>query len=817
MKVSYKWLREYADFDLDPVELGKILTNTGLEVEGIEEIETVKGGLEGVVIGKVLTCTSHPNADKLSVTTVDIGENEPVQIVCGAPNVAAGQRVPVATVGATLYPQGSEEGFTIKKAKIRGEASYGMICAEDELGLGNSHDGIMVLDEHAQIGSLAADYFNLEKDVVFEIGLTPNRIDGASHIGVARDLVAWMLHQGTQTKLKKPSVGAYRVDDHALPMEVRVENPEACPRYSGVTLTGLQVKESPSWLQNKLRAIGQEPINNVVDITNFVLHELGQPLHAFDAEKISGNQVVVRTMPEGTSFITLDEKERKLNAGDLMICDAEDGMCIGGVFGGMGSGVTESTTSIFLESACFDPVFIRKTAKHHQLNTDASFRFERGTDPNITVYALKRAALLMKELAGGKISSEITDIYPDPIEDFTVEVSFRNIARLIGKEIDPEIIASILASLDIRVEKRNETGMTLKVPPYRVDVQREADIVEEILRIYGYNNVPFDAHVNSTLAYVEKPDKEKVVNTISDLLSANGFLEIKSNSLTSESYFDEADRGVVKIQNALSQDLSRMRKSLLPGGLEAIIYNINRKRPDLKFYEFGNCYFLDPSVKADHPQKKYSEAHHMGIFLTGNYTAENWVTKGDQVSFYHLKSVVMLVLDKLGIDRGRMKMGEISDAQFDQALEYRIEKGSVARFGKVNSTLLESFDIKQEVYAAEFNWDLVMRLHKKAKTVFRPLPRFPEVKRDLSLMLDRHITFAQLKELAFKTERKILKAVDLFDVYEGEKIEQGKKSYALSFILLDEEKTLKDKQIDKVMGRIALAFEKELGAVVRGS
>ena len=816
MKVSYTWLREYADFDLDPVELGKILTNTGLEVEGIEEIETVKGGLEGVVIGKVLTCASHPNADKLSVTTVDIGDNEPVQIVCGAPNVAAGQRVPVATVGATLYPQGSEEGFTIKKAKIRGEASFGMICAEDELGLGSSHDGIMLLDEHAQIGSSAADYFNVEKDVVFEIGLTPNRIDGASHIGVARDIVAWMLHQGQQTELKKPSVDAFRADDHALPMEVRVENPEACPRYSGVILTGLQVKESPSWLQNKLRAIGQEPINNVVDITNFVLHELGQPLHAFDAEKISGNQVVVRTMPEGTSFTTLDEKERKLNAGDLMICDAENGMCIGGVFGGMGSGVTESTTSIFLESACFDPVFIRKTAKHHQLNTDASFRFERGTDPNMTVYALKRAALLMKKLAGGKISSEITDIYPDPIEDFTVEVSFRNIARLIGKEIDPEIITGILASLDIRVEKRNEAGMTLKVPPYRVDVQREADIVEEILRIYGYNNVPFDAHVNSTLAYVEKPDKEKVVNTISDLLSANGFLEIKSNSLTSESYFDEADREVVKIQNALSQDLSRMRKSLLPGGLEAIIYNINRKRPDLKLYEFGNCYFLDPSKKADHPQKKYSEAHHMGIFLTGNYTTENWVTTGDRVSFYHLKSVVMLVLDKLGIDRGKMKMGEISDAQFDQALEFSIEKGSVARIGKVNSKLIESFDIKQEVYAAEFNWDLVMRLHKKAKTVFRPLPRFPEVKRDLSLMLDRHITFAQLEALAFKTERRILKKVDLFDVYEGDNIEQGKKSYALSFILLDEEKTLKDKQIDKVMGRIALAFEKELGAVVRG-
>lgn len=817
MKVSYKWLREYADFDIEPVELGKILTNTGLEVEGIEEIETVKGGLEGVVIGKVLTCTSHPNADKLSITTVDIGQEEPVQIVCGAPNVAEGQTVPVATVGATLYPQGAEEGFTIKKAKIRGEASFGMICAEDELGLGTSHDGIMVLDERAQVGSPAADYFKVEKDVVFEIGLTPNRIDGASHIGVARDIVAYLLHQGQSAELKKPSVEAYKQDDDALPMEVRVDNPEACPRYSGVTLTGLLVKESPAWLQNKLRAIGQEPINNVVDITNFVLHELGQPLHAFDAAKINGNQVIVRTMPEGTPFTTLDEKERKLTAADLMICDAGEGMCIGGVFGGAGSGVTGSTTSIFLESACFDPVFIRKTAKHHQLNTDASFRFERGTDPNMTVFALKRAALLMKELAGGKISSEITDIYPDPVADFTVEVSFRNIARLIGKTIDPDTIVSILASLDIRVEKKDAEGMTLKVPPYRVDVQREADIVEEILRIYGYNNIPFDAHVNSTLAYVEKPDKEKVVNTVSDLLTANGFLEIKSNSLTSESYFEPDDPSVVKIQNALSQDLSRMRKSLLPGGLEAVIYNINRKRPDLKLYEFGNCYFSDPAKKVDHPQKKYSEAHHMGIFLTGNYTPENWTTSPEQVSFYHLKSAVLTVLGKLGIDMGKVNRSEISDAQYDQALEYSIEKGSVVRFGKVDGDLLKKFDIKQDVYAAEFNWDLVMRLHKKAKTVYRPLPRFPEVKRDLSLMLDRNVKFAQLEELAYKTERRILREVDLFDVYEGEKIEKGKKSYALSFLLLDEEKTLTDKQIDKVMNRIAAAFEKELGAVVRGS
>lgn len=816
MKISYNWLKGYIDIDIEPLELGKILTNTGLEVEGIEKFESVRGGLQGVVIGKVLTCKKHPNADKLSVTTVDIGSGESVQIVCGAPNVAVGQTVPVATVGATLYPSESADGFTIKKANIRGESSSGMICAEDELGLGTSHDGIMVLEKEAKPGSPASGYFKIENDYVFEIGLTPNRIDGASHIGVARDIAAYMKQQGNAALLKKPSVENYTQDNSDLKIDVSVLNPEACPRYTGVTLTDITVADSPEWLKNRLRAIGQEPINNIVDITNFVLHELGQPLHAFDAAKIKGKKVIVRTMPEGSPFVTLDEKERKLTASDLMICDAEEGMCIGGVFGGTESGVSEHTTSIFLESACFDPVFIRKTSKHHQLNTDASFRFERGSDPNGTVLALKRAALLMKEIAGASISSEIIDIYPEPIQDFKVEVSFQNIARIIGKEIPADTIASILESLDIKVEKKDQKGMTLKVPPYRVDVKREADIVEEILRVYGYDNVEFSEHVNSTLSYTEKPDKEKVINTISDLLSGNGFLEIKSNSLTKESYYNEDDTSVVRIHNALSQDLSVLRKDLLHGGLEAIIYNSNRKRSDLKLYEFGNCYFHDPEKQTENPRDRYSEEHRLGIFLSGNYLQDNWTTGAESASFFHLKSIVSMILGKLGIPEAKYRTAEISNELFSQAMEYSIEKGTLVTFGMVNTDLLKTFDIKQEVYAAEFNWDITLRLHKKARVLFSQLPRFQEVRRDLSLMLDKAITFKQIQDLVVKSEKKILKEVRLFDVYDGEKIELGKKSYAISLILLDEDKTLTDKQIDKVMSKISKALEQELGAVVRG-
>ncbi len=817
MKISYNWLKQYIDTDIDAVELGKILTDTGLEVEGIEQFESVKGGFQGIVIGKVLTCEKHPDADKLTVCTVDIGVEDPVQIVCGAPNVAAGQTVPVATVGATLYPAGAEEGFTIKKAKIRGEASFGMICAEDELGLGTGHDGIMVLDDTAKAGSQAADYFKIEQDTVLEIGLTPNRIDGASHIGVARDLAAYLKHIGEGKDLKWPSVDEFKADNHDLDIGLEVKDEEGCKRYSALTMTDLKVKESPAWLQNRLKAIGQTPINNIVDITNYVLQEVGQPLHAFDAAKIKGGKVIVQTLPEGTKFVTLDEKERELKAKDLMICNEEGGMCIAGVFGGVESSVTEETTSIFLESACFDPVYIRKTARQHVLNTDASFRFERGSDPNITVWAMKRAALLIKEIAGGKISSEVMDIYPEPVADQKISVSYKNITRLIGKEIDPDVIQSILESLDIKVKKRDGEEMHLSVPPYRVDVLREADIIEEILRIYGYNNVEFGEHVNSTLTYTEKPDKEKVVNTISDMLSGNGFLEIKSNSLTTAAYFDEEDATAVKIFNPLSQDLSRMRQNLLMGGLEAMIYNVNRKKQDLKLYEFGNCYFHHPEKDADHPQKKYTEEQHLGIFITGNYVQNNWTTDSDQASYYHIKSLADLVLGKLGISTSKFEVKETADSSYSDGLDYATGKGTVITLGKVSENLLKRFDIDQEVYAAEFNWDLVMKLARKSKIVYKPLPKFPEVKRDLSLMLNKDVKFEQLHALAFKAERRLLKKIELFDIYEGDKIEAGKKSYAISFILMDEEKTLTDKQIDKVMMNISRTYEQELNAVVRGA
>lgn len=817
MKISYNWLKEYIDFSIEPAEVARILTTTGLEVEGVEEFESVKGGLKGVVVGKVLACKKHPDADKLSITTVDIGASEPVQIICGAPNVAAGQTVPVATEGATLYPSGNSDGFTIKRTKIRGEISCGMICAEDELGLGSDHDGIMILEDRLRPGTPAAEYFGVEKDFVFEIGLTPNRIDGASHIGVARDLAAYLTQNGKPLKLKKPLVDPFSKDNNDLTLEVSVLNREACPRYSGITLTQLKVKDSPEWLKNRLLAIGQEPINNVVDITNYVLHETGQPLHAFDAKKIKGNKVIVRTLDEGTSFFTLDGKERKLTSQDLMICDSEGGMCIGGVFGGSGSGVTEETTAIFLESACFDPVYIRKTSKYHLLNTDASFRFERGTDPNGTVYALKRAARLMKEIAGGKISSDIMDIYPEPVEDFIIPVSFPSMNRLIGMSIDPKVITSILESLDIRVEKLEKEGMVLRVPPYRVDVKREADIVEEVLRIFGYDNVDFDAHVNSTISYTHKPDKEKVIHTISDMLSAMGFMEIKSNSLTRENYFAEDDASVVKIQNALSQDLSRLRKSLLPGGLEALIYNMNRKRSDLKMYEFGNCYFYDPGKNETNHQKNYREELRLGIFLSGHYNQDTWNTTGEPASFHHLKSVADRILGKLGIQYAGLKEDELTNDEFDQSLAYSDSKGWVLSIGKVSNKLLRAFDIKQEVFAAEFNWDRMMKLHGKSRILFRPIPKFQEVRRDLSLLLEHRIKFRQIEQLAYNTERKLLKEISLFDVYEGEKIEQGKKSYAISFVLLDEEKTLTDKQIDKVMEKISRALEKELGAVVRGA
>ena len=816
MKISYNWLKQYIDIDLPPQQVGEILTNTGLEVEGLEETQSVKGGLEGVVIGEVLTCEKHPDARKLSLTTVDVGEGEPLQIVCGAPNVAAGQKVPVARIGTTLWPD--DNGFTIKKAKIRGELSMGMICAEDELGLGTSHDGIMILDPGAVPGTPAADYFRLENDYVFEIGLTPNRIDGASHLGVARDLAAFLKQKG-ESRVRKPSVEAFASDNNDLYIPVIIEEKAGCKRYSGVTIQGLTVADSPAWLQNRLRSVGLTPINNVVDITNFVLHESGQPLHAFDADQIRGRKVLVRTMPEGTPFVTLDGQERKLTASDLMICNADEGMCIAGVFGGIDSGVTEKTTSIFLESACFDPVYIRKTARHHLLNTDASFRFERGSDPNNTVWALKRAALLIKEIAGGTISSDLVDVYPEPVEDFRVEISYAHVDRLIGNHLDPAVIRSILESLEIRVEKEDQDGMVLRVPPYRVDVQREADVIEEILRIYGFNRVETDNGVRSSLSYTAKPDKEKVVNLTSDFLTSNGFYEIKSNSLTPASYYDteeSRDPAAVRLYNPLSQDLSLMRQNLLFGGLEAIIYNINRKRTDLKFYEFGNCYYLNDKKKGKDPLDRYGEAFHMGIFLSGNVYQGNWVQEPVASSFYQLKSYVENVLVRLGIDPAGLECTGSENPHLDEGLVYSHRNTPLVEFGRVAGKTCDLFDIKQQVFAAEFDWDLLMGMLAGRKILFEPLPRFQVVTRDFSLMLDKKVTFKSLRDLAFKTEKKLLRSVTLFDVYEGDKIEKGKKSYALTFTLLDEEKTLTDKQIDKAMMRIAGAFEKELGASVRG-
>lgn len=816
MKISYNWLRQYIQTGLPAQEVSDILTNIGLEVEGMETFQSVKGGLEGVVIGEVLDCRKHPDADKLTVCTVELGDGEPVQIVCGAPNVAAGQKVPVATVGTTLYPD--EKGFTIKKAKICGVQSMGMICAEDELGLGTSHEGIMVLDPATAPGTPAADYFTVENDVVFEIGLTPNRIDGASHLGVARDLAAYLMQKG-RVQVERPSVDSFQSDNRDLHIPIEIEEKAGCKRYSGLTITGVTISDSPAWLQNRLRSIGQTPINNVVDITNFVLHECGQPLHAFDAARITGNKVIVNTMPEGTSFVTLDEQERKLLATDLVISNTREAMCIAGVFGGVKSGVSEMTTSIFLESACFDPVYIRKSAKHHQLSTDASFRFERGSDPNLTVWALKRAALLIKEIAGGSISSDIVDVYPEPVEHFRVEISYDHVNRLIGNEMAPEIIESILNALEIEIEEKDDRGMVLRVPPYRVDVQREADVVEEILRIYGFNRVQIGNSLHSTLSHTTKPDKEKVINLCSDLLSANGFFEMKSNSLTRAAYYDREDRQdpvAVRIFNPLSQDLGVMRQNLLFGGLEAIAWNINRKHPDLKLYEFGNCYYLHKTGKQKDPLEKYEEQLHLGIFLTGNVRAGNWVSSSVEASFHEMKTWVETLLLKLGIDPMALETGGAENPNLDEALMYRIKDRPVLEFGRVAASLLGQFDIKQAVFAAEFNWDVVLELLTQHRIQFSPLPKFQVVNRDFSLMLDRQVTFESLRSLAFKTEKKLLKRVSLFDVYEGDKIEKGKKSYALSFTLLDEDRTLTDKQIDQTMLRLARAFESELGASVRG-
>ncbi|WP_423127579.1 phenylalanine--tRNA ligase subunit beta [Gaoshiqia sp. Z1-71] len=817
MNISYKWLKDYIDTDLQPKELENILTQIGLEVGSIEEIESVKGGLRGLVIGQVLTCEKHPNSDHLSKTTVDVGKGEILPIVCGAPNVAAGQKVVVATVGTVLY-DGDQE-FQIKKSKIRGEASEGMICSEEEIGLGHDRAGILVLPDDAVAGTPASAYFRVESDYSIEVDLTPNRIDSASHIGVARDLAAF-LKKTQEVSYKRPSVETFKTDDHSLEIPVEVVNPEACLRYAGVTISGVEIKESPDWLKNRLKTIGLNPINNVVDVTNYVLFEAGQPLHAFDADEITGGKVVVKTMPAGTKFITLDEVERELHPDDLMICNTREAMCIGGVFGGIQSGVKESTKNIFLESACFDPVFIRKTARRHGLNTDASFRFERGTDPNGVLYALKRAALLIKEVAGGKISSEIVDVYPNPVADFKIDVSYANIKRLIGKDLGAETIKKILTALEIKIENESESGLSLAVPPYRVDVKREADVIEEILRIYGYNNVEIPTQVNASLQYSVKPDPVKIRNLMADMLSAQGFNEIWSNSLTKTSYYENrttlAAENTVKLFNPLSADLGGMRQTLLFGGLEAIAYNANRRNGDLRLYEFGNCYHCTGTELIENPLKNYSEEEHLSLFISGQKERESWAIPQSGSSFFQLKGYVENLLLKLGLRAENLKSEDISTELISEGLVLSTSNGrKLVEFGIVHKKLQKEFEIENQVFYADFLMDHLLLEQKNNKTLFAELPKYPEVRRDLALLIDKQVRFAQIRDLAVKVERKLLRSVGLFDVYEGKGIPEDKKSYAVSFILRDDEKTLNDKQIDKIMQKLIFTFEKELGAKLR--
>jgi phenylalanyl-tRNA synthetase beta chain len=814
MNISYNWLKQYLDINLPKEEVSAILTSIGLEVESVDDYETIKGGLEGFVVGEVKTCSKHPNADKLSVTTVDVGGPEVLPIVCGAPNVAAGQKVIVATVGTTIYK--GDENFKISKAKIRGEVSEGMICAEDEIGIGTSHDGILVLDPSVKVGTPAKDYFKIESDVIFVIGLTPNRIDAASHYGVARELAAYLKQKQT-VNLQRPSVDHFKIDNNNRITDVVIENEEACPRYSGVTITGVYIQPSPDWLQQRLKAIGLNPINNVVDITNFVLHEIGQPLHAFDADKITGGRVIIKTLPEGTRFKTLDNQERSLSSEDLMICNADGGMCIAGVFGGVESGITESSKNVFLESACFNPVYVRKTSKRHLLYTDASFRFERGADPNITVYALKRAAMLIKEIAGGTISSPIMDVYPKPVSNTVIDLNLQDAYDLIGKTIEVSVIKNILASLDIEVLEENATTLKLSLPPYRVDVKRPADVVEEILRIYGFNNVEISERVHSTLSYIEKPNKDTVVNTISNSLSATGFNEIMSNSLTSSLYYTNLEsykpENLVMILNPLSQELNCMRQTLLFAGLEAIRHNTNRRNPNLKLYEFGHCYIKEEAK--GQVLQGFTENQHLAVFLTGLKSDESWTAKQEPTTFFTLKAQVEYIMERVGIQTNKCQTSGIRNDIFSDGLKYTLNNSDFVQFGIVNKKLAQQFDIKNPVFYADFNWDYVMKLIRNNKVTFEELPRFPEVRRDLSLVINKDVTFEKVRAVAQKSEKRLLRNINLFDVYEGDKIDSSKKAYAMSFILRDAEKTLTDQEVDGIMQKLLKAFESEVGAQIR--
>ena len=820
MNISYNWLKEYLDFDLQPDEVAAALTSIGLETGGVEEVQTIKGGLEGLVIGEVLTCEEHPNSDHLHITTVNVGGEEPLQIVCGAPNVAAGQKVVVAVNGTILYD--GDECFTIKRSKIRGVESNGMICAEDEIGIGTDHAGIIVLPQDVVVGVLAKDYYNVKSDYVLEVDITPNRVDATSHFGVARDLAAYLKQNGKPTELKRPSVEAFKIDDPTPAIEVVVENPEACLRYSGVTIKGVTVKESPEWLQNRLKVIGLRPINNVVDVTNFILHEQGQPLHSFDAGKVKGDKVVVKTQPAGTKFVTLDGVERTLTDRDLMICNVEDAMCIGGVFGGLESGVTEQTTDVFLESACFHPTWIRKTARRFGLNTDASFRFERGLDANQTIYVLKRAALLIQEVAGGTVTGEIQDIYPTPVAPYTVEITYNKINTLIGKVIPVETVKSILASLEIEIVSENETGMTLHVPVYRIDVQRDVDVIEDILRIYGYNNVDFSDNVKSNLSYQQPSDHSyKMQNLISEQLCGCGFSEIMNNSLTRSAYYDNLSTypvaHCVMLMNPLSADLNGMRQTLLFGGLESVEHNAKRRNGNLRFFEFGNCYDYNiDNKKEGESLAAFTEDYRIALWVSGNRVENNWAHPNEKSSVYELKAYVENMLVRLGVNMKKVIFGNLSNDIYSAGLSITTASGrQLGTMGIVSPKICKMMDIDTEVYYAELSWTLLMKETKKSKVTFSEISKFPAVKRDLALLIDKSVQFAEIEKIATDSDRKLLKEVSLFDVYEGKNLPAGKKSYAVSFFLQDEEKTLNDKQIDTIMKKIQTNLEQKLGAQLR--
>lgn len=820
MNISYNWLKEYLDFDLQPEEVSAALTSIGLETGGVEEVQTIKGGLEGLVIGEVLTCVEHPNSDHLHITTVNVGGEEPLQIVCGAPNVAAGQKVVVAVNGTKLYD--GDEVFTIKRSKIRGVESNGMICAEDEIGIGTDHAGIIVLPADAVVGTPAKEYYNVKSDYVLEVDITPNRVDGTSHFGVARDLAAYLKQNGKPTELKRPSVDAFKIDDETPAIEVIVENTEACPRYSGVTIKGVTVKESPEWLKNRLNIIGLRPINNVVDVTNYVLHEMGQPLHSFDAGKVTGDKVIVKTMPEGTKFVTLDGVERTLTDRDLMICNTEEAMCIGGVFGGLDSGVTEQTTDVFLESACFHPTWIRKTARRFGLNTDASFRFERGLDANNTIYVLKRAALLIQEVAGGKITGSIQDVYPNPVQPYTVELTYNKINSLIGKDIPVETVKSILASLEMEIVSETTEGLTIHVPVYRIDVQRDVDVIEDILRIYGYNNIEFSDSVKSNLSYKTATDRSyDLQNLISEQLCGSGFNEIMNNSLTRSAYYDELTTypvsHCVMLMNPLSADLNGMRQTLLFGGLESIEHNVKRKNGNIRFFEFGNCYDYNVEKKReDATLAEFSEDYRLGLWVCGDRVENSWAHADEKTTVYELKAYVENILIRLGVNLKKVVFGNLSNDIYSTGVSITTTSGrELGTFGIVNRKICKAMDIDFEVYYAELSWTLLMKETKKNKVTFSEISKFPAVKRDLALLLDKSVQFAEIEKIAEESERKLLKEVSLFDVYEGKNLPAGKKSYAVSFYLQDETKTLNDKQIDAIMQKIRKNLESKLGASLR--